>query len=244
MRKEKFKAEFLASAKKNPESINLFALADNLGESERKIVYATERVYQFVSPDLLIRFVKREGDSEPPTFDIQFCNGFQPPSDWDSKVHGFLYKRDLTRVVAYEKMEFAEDSITFSLKRVVVKVNDSGTVLVPQEEKLNITKCDFSKGYICFDNQSFIDYIRLAGRHRSVYGFDCFVDYQIKESELQDLFLKLTKIGIRHKFTKEEMQKVKDVVDYCRKARGTKRKSKMVRIMEHLRDLSLPYRFD
>lgn len=243
MKKEEFKSEFIKLAKENPSIIHLLSLEKNLGLAERKENPLNEFVLRNVSSDLLIRMVKRLDSSDSSEFDIQFCDGLIIPQQWSQVIRGDLGLRLMTKYVVYEGMMFEPDAIVFYLRRFIIKSRTNSPVLETTEEIINMTKCCLDKGFLYFDNIKNAEMIRLAGRHKTHFKTEHFIDYPIEEAELNMLSNKLNEWGNRNEFTETKMQKINEFMIFCKKVKSTKTKSKMVRIMEYLRDGQFPYRY-
>lgn len=238
MNKEEYKLALLRVAKEEPAIIRILMLEKNEGAQIRTAVFAIEKVYTHSKYDLLIRFRTDSISSETINFNIQFCDGLTPPLEWCQNIQGDLANvRELSKVV-YEKIEIKNDIINFY---------QYGMSIFPQEDAVPL-KCktiiyrgvdyDLNKGFL---NTVFM-YIAKSGRSRSHLREECYIDCVIGENEYQELLRQLSEWANRNHFNQSEMGCIYAFCEYCRSIKSTKRKSKMVRIIEYLRDNPLPCR--
>lgn len=251
MNKEEYKLEFIRVARESPEIISQLALASNYGNPDRKKVYAPETVYYHELMDLFIRIVLNQDENNIPEFQLQFHDGAILPENWDKPVYNIFHMNDVIRYIEnnqfrchlrnidYEQIDFEKNSLCFYAKRVSIYAKVGEPVLITEELELNSVKVHLDKECLYFENIDGIGKIRRYGRG-IVYKSDYFVDYEFNESNIQLLSKTMIDWGIRNQFSEEKMQKINDFCLYCKRVKGTKRKSKMISIMEYIRDNLFP----
>lgn len=240
MNKEEYKLRILQMAKEQPELMRKLALAVNLGHSERKEVYIPEPVYCHGSTSLFTRIVTRRNKDNRLEFDIQFHDGKILPEGWAKSVDGELGVENLLRCIDYEHIQYSQDSILFKIRRELIYAQEDEPYLKVKELELSVLKIYTDRNYLYFGNIKAKDYIRLYGRDKNQFRADYFIDYEVNETQLQKLCRTITEWGEQHNPSEEKMRKINDFCLFCKKVKGTKKKSKMVRIMEYLIDNSFP----
>lgn len=240
MNKEECKLEILQMAKEQSELMGQLALAVNLGNSERKAVYTPAPVYLHGLTCLCTRIVTRQNENNCLEFDIQFHGGEILPEGWGNLIDGEFGVDNLLRNIDYEHIQYSQDSIVFKIRRELIYAQLDEPYLKVKELELSVFKIYTDRDYLYFGNIDAIDVIRLYGRNKNQYKTDCFIDYEANETQLQKLCKTITEWGERHNPSEEKMRKINDFCLFCKKVKGTKKKSKMVQIMEYLRDNPFP----
>lgn len=236
MNNEEYKLKILQMSKEQPELMSKLALAVNLGHSERKEVYSPAPVYRHGLTSLFTRIVTRQNEDNSLEFDIQFHDGEILPEGWAKSVDGEFGVDNLLRNIDYEHIQFSKDSILFKIRRELIYAQEDEPFLKTKEIELSVFKIYTDRDYLYFGHIEAVDVMRLCGRDNYRFKTEYFIDYEGNEAQLQKLCKAITEWGEQHNPSEEKMRKINDFCLFCMKVKGTKKKSKMVRIMEYFMD--------
>lgn len=239
MNREEFKLTLLKIAKEKPSLISHLALEKNVGATERRAVYARDSVYMHSSFNLLIQISRRFVPDNVPEFNIQFHDGLTPPPNWSQTILGEFGIYNVLRQVFWEQIEFDGSAIHFVLMIASTDAHNFDFIFSHSAERLYESYYYLNTGVFKLNH---LDAIRKMGRGKSRSLPAYYIDCVFGESEYRKLLNDLNQWGIKNHFSESEMKQIKVFCDYCMNIKGTKQKSKMVRIIEYLRDNPLPHR--